>query len=64
MESYRRQLATGYKNPGSAGLVPERFGDADPWVYLDCRDGVNSDNVEGSDGRPSGSGTSQNRYVD
>jgi hypothetical protein len=64
MESYRRQLAAGYKNPGSAGLVPERFGDADPWVYLDCRDGVNSDSVEGSGGRPSSGGTSQNRYVD
>jgi hypothetical protein len=33
MESYKRQLAAGYKNPGSEGLVLEKFGDADPWVY-------------------------------
>ncbi|ERF70778.1 hypothetical protein EPUS_08336 [Endocarpon pusillum Z07020] len=33
MESYRRQAAAGYGNPGSEGLVPEKFGDADPWVY-------------------------------
>lgn len=32
MVSYERQLAAGYKNPGSAGLVVEKFGDADPWV--------------------------------
>ena len=30
--SYDKQLEKGYKNPGSAGLVLERFGDADPWV--------------------------------
>ncbi len=30
--SYERQVAAGYKNPGSAGLVLEKFGDADPWV--------------------------------
>ncbi|KAF2836605.1 hypothetical protein M501DRAFT_1040784 [Patellaria atrata CBS 101060] len=30
--SYERQLARGMKNPGSAGLVPEKFADADPWV--------------------------------
>ncbi|KAK2865287.1 hypothetical protein FQN49_003731 [Arthroderma sp. PD_2] len=29
--SYERQLAAGYKNPGSAGLVVEKLGDADPW---------------------------------
>lgn len=29
--SYKRQLAAGYKNPGSAGIVIERFGDAKPW---------------------------------
>jgi hypothetical protein len=26
-----RQREKGYKNPGSAGLVVERFGDAEPW---------------------------------
>ena len=30
--SYDRQLAAGFKNPGSAGLVAERWGDAAPWV--------------------------------
>ena len=30
--SYTRQLAAGFKYPGSAGLVVERFGDAEPWV--------------------------------
>ncbi len=29
MESYKRQRAAGYENPGSGGLVPEKFGDAD-----------------------------------
>ncbi|KAK3715108.1 hypothetical protein LTR37_007318 [Vermiconidia calcicola] len=29
--SYEKQLAAGYKNPGSAGLVVERWGDAAPW---------------------------------
>ncbi|PGH13515.1 hypothetical protein AJ79_03646 [Helicocarpus griseus UAMH5409] len=33
IESYRRQLAAGYANPGSAGLVVEKFGDTDPWEY-------------------------------
>jgi uncharacterized membrane protein len=32
MVSYQRQLERGWKNPGSAGLVIEKFGDADPWV--------------------------------
>ena len=30
--SYQKQLEAGFKNPGSAGLVIEKFGDADPWV--------------------------------
>ena len=30
--SYERQLERGYANPGSAGLVLEKFGDAEPWV--------------------------------
>ena len=29
--SYERQLEAGYENPGSAGLVVERWGDADEW---------------------------------
>ena len=29
--AYEKQLEAGMKNPGSAGLVTERFGDADPW---------------------------------
>ncbi len=32
MVSYERQLERGMKDPGSAGLVVERFGDADVWV--------------------------------
>lgn len=32
--SYERQLEAGAKNPGSAGLVVERFGDAEPWKSL------------------------------
>ena len=32
MVSYERQLERGMKNPGSARLVVERFGDADVWV--------------------------------
>ena len=35
MVSYERQLAAGYKNAGSAGLVVEKFGDADPWIPSD-----------------------------
>ena len=30
--SYERQRRRGFKNPGSAGLVPEKLGDSDPWV--------------------------------
>ena len=29
--SYEKQLEAGFKNPGSAGLVPQRIGDANPW---------------------------------
>ncbi|KOS36560.1 hypothetical protein ACN38_g12692 [Penicillium nordicum] len=29
--SYKRQLAAGMKNPGSAGLVPEKLGDMELW---------------------------------
>ena len=29
--SYQRQLEAGYKTPGSAGLVIEKFGDAEEW---------------------------------
>lgn len=31
--SYKKQLAAGYENPGSAGLVIEKFGDAERWKY-------------------------------
>ena len=30
--SYQRQMELGMKSPGSAGLVLEKFADADPWV--------------------------------
>jgi hypothetical protein len=30
--SYGKQLEAGMKNPGSAGITIERFGDADPWT--------------------------------
>ncbi|KAF7983509.1 hypothetical protein HWV62_21842 [Athelia sp. TMB] len=30
--SYERQMARGYLNPGSAGLVPEMIGDMDKWA--------------------------------
>jgi uncharacterized membrane protein len=51
MESYKRQKAAGYANPGNEGLVPEKFGDADPWVVPaqwdvyedDSRGGIGSD---------------------
>ena len=29
--SATRQMEAGYENPGSAGLVVEKFGDANPW---------------------------------
>ncbi|XMA13781.1 hypothetical protein WAI453_006572 [Rhynchosporium graminicola] len=32
MVSYERQLERGFENPGSAGLVVERWGDARPWA--------------------------------
>ncbi|KAK0101807.1 hypothetical protein ONS95_006957 [Cadophora gregata] len=38
MVSYERQLERGVKNPGSAGFVLERFGDAREWVPT--REGV------------------------
>ena len=30
--SYQRQKEKGFKNPGSAGLVAQRIGDAEPWM--------------------------------
>lgn len=41
--SYEKQLEKGYKNPGSAGLVVERFGDAEPWVGKSDRDDVSDE---------------------
>jgi hypothetical protein len=35
--SYEKQLEAGMKNPGSAGLTVERFGDADPWISNETR---------------------------
>lgn len=32
MTSYEKQLEAGMANPGSAGLVIEKFGDADAWI--------------------------------
>ncbi|PGH28480.1 hypothetical protein GX50_08781 [[Emmonsia] crescens] len=32
MVSYERQKEAGYANPGSVGLVVEKFGDAEPWI--------------------------------
>lgn len=32
--SYQRQVERGFRNPGSAGLVVQRLGDAEPWVYV------------------------------
>lgn len=54
MVSYERQLAAGFRNPGSAGLVVERLGDADHWapdqisnnaktVEATCRDSFEGD---------------------
>ena len=33
--SYQRQMERGMRNPGSAGLVPEKIGDMDAWVSKD-----------------------------
>ncbi|ODH26514.1 hypothetical protein ACO22_04564 [Paracoccidioides brasiliensis] len=32
MVSYKRQKEAGYENPGSAGLVVQKIGDAEPWL--------------------------------
>ncbi|EFR00965.1 hypothetical protein MGYG_03967 [Nannizzia gypsea CBS 118893] len=48
--SYERQLAAKYKNPGNAGLVAQKLGDADPWIpsperareEIDAKDGASS----------------------
>ncbi|KLJ09225.1 hypothetical protein EMPG_15346 [Blastomyces silverae] len=32
MVSYERQKQAGYANPGNAGLVVQKFGDAEPWA--------------------------------
>ncbi|KAH7370207.1 hypothetical protein BKA65DRAFT_487870 [Rhexocercosporidium sp. MPI-PUGE-AT-0058] len=40
MVSYERQLERGFANPGSAGLVVERWGDAREWVPIDRMDGA------------------------
>ena len=35
--SYQRQLEAGFRSPGSAGLVKERLGDAEPWVMPEVK---------------------------
>lgn len=51
--SYQRQLEAGMNNPGSAGLVPEKFGDMDPWKPTKENDDMlmgsreDDDNVDG-----------------
>ena len=36
--SYERQLERGFANPGSAGLVLEKFGDAEPWAPKETKE--------------------------
>lgn len=36
--SYQRQLQAGMRNPGSAGLTADRFGDANPWMPKSIRE--------------------------
>ena len=36
--SYELQLERGFANPGSAGLVVQKFGDADPWVPIERKE--------------------------
>ena len=33
----QRQLEAGFRSPGSAGLVKERLGGAEPWVMPECK---------------------------
>ena len=40
--SYERQLERGFKHPGSAGLVAQRLGDANPYVPLSERNEASS----------------------
>lgn len=40
--SYERQLERGMKNPGSAGLTAERFGDAVRWTPVGVGQGAHS----------------------
>lgn len=41
--SYKRQLEAGFKHPGSAGLVAERLGDANPWTPMSLQQSETSD---------------------
>ena len=50
--SYERQLERGFKHPGSAGLVAQRLGDANPYVPLSEK--RNSANAEEMDMLPKG----------
>ncbi|KAK5118741.1 hypothetical protein LTR85_007947 [Meristemomyces frigidus] len=44
--SYERQLRAGFKRPGYAGLVAERFGDANPYVPLEEQEPKTCDDLE------------------
>ena len=46
--SYQKQLEAGLRNPGSAGLVPERFGDAEPYKPPPQREAPKADKPDGS----------------
>ena len=50
--SYERQLARGFRKPGSAGLVAQRLGDANPYVPLSQKG--NATNPEDEDVLASG----------
>ena len=59
--SYQRQLEAGFRSPGSAGLVKERLGDAEPWVMPEekvevVRDYVSNQSVNEVSSRGSGIG--------
>lgn len=44
--AFQKQLEAGMRDPGSHGLVPERFGDADEWVYDRAGRRMSSDDTE------------------
>ncbi|GME34349.1 hypothetical protein GGS26DRAFT_65565 [Neofusicoccum parvum] len=48
--SWERQRARGYKNPGSAGLVADRLGDAEPWIMKEVVGEGKGDGSESGNG--------------